>query len=287
MTRRAAIDIGTNSTRLLIGGERGDMTRRTVVTGLGRGISRTGRVDPRGMARTLAVLESYREDLREAGVGRVRAVVTAVGRRATDVERFIGEASRVLGFAPQVISGDEEAALSYRGAVADLEGDEWTVVDIGGGSTEVIGAGSSVSRDIGSVTLTERYLGERPVQEGDLAEAREHAGAVLDLGPAPGGVVGVAGTWTSISAMSMGLDPYRPEAVHHSRVTAGAVQGWVERLSEMSVEETARLRGLDPARAPVILGGTIVAAAVLGALETGECLISEHDLLDGILAGLS
>lgn len=284
--RRAAIDIGTNSVRLLIGEEKGDVLRRTVVTGLGRGIGHTGRVSPEGMTHTLEVLGSYRRDLEEADVTRARAVLTAVGRNASDVERFRVEAARVLGFAPEVISGDEEAALSYRGAVADLEGEGFTVVDIGGGSTEVVRSDSAVSYEIGSVALTDRYLRERPVPETDVARARELASSVLDLAPAVGGTVGVAGTWTSLAAMAMRLEPYRPELVHHSTITAEAVGDWVERLRHMSVEETARLPGLDPARAPVILGGSIVAEATLRSLQAEECLVSEHDLLDGILAEL-
>lgn len=285
--RRAAIDIGTNSIRLLIADESGDVVRRAVVTGLGRGVGTTGRMDPDGRDRTLEVLQSYRADMDYADVEKARAVVTAVGRNASDAADFVADARRVLGFAPEVIGGDEEAALSYRGAVAELAAGDWTVVDIGGGSTEVVGARSAVSYEIGSVALTDRYLAERPVPDEGLEAARARASAVLALSPAPGGVVGVAGTWTSLAAMTMRLDPPRPDLVHLSWITLATVGEWVERLRRMSVAETAALPGLDPARAPVILGGTIVAETALTALGVGASLVSEHDLLDGILAGLA
>lgn len=286
MTRAAAIDIGTNSTRLLVADGSGDVLRRTVVTALGRGVGHTGKVNPPGRARTLEVLGSYRRDMDEAGVVRSRAVMTAVGRNASDADDFREEASRVLGFVPEVITGEEEAALSYRGAVADLEGEDWTVVDIGGGSTEVVRPGSAVSFEVGSVVLTDRYLSDRPVADADMAAVREFAASVLEMSPFPGGMVGVAGTWTSLSAMTMRLEPYRPDLVHHSEIGADTVGEWVERLRRMSVEETAALPGLDPARAPVILGGSIVAQTVLRVSGAGKCLVSEHDLLDGLLADL-
>lgn len=286
--RRAAIDIGTNSVRLLVGDETGEVLRRTVVTGLGRATQQTGKVSEEGRARTIEVLGSYHRDMEATGVEQVRAVMTAVGRNASDVDPFREEARGVLGVAPEVISGEEEARLSYRGAVAHLEGQGWTVVDIGGGSTEIVTVDSAVSYEIGSVGLTDRHLGERPVADADLAAARRHAEAVLaPCGPAPGGLVGVAGTWTSLAAMNLRLRPYRPELVHHSRLAAPTVEQWVERLRRLPVEETARLPGLDPARAPVILGGAIVAASVMAALEAEACLVSEHDLLDGMLAGLA
>lgn len=286
MTRAAAIDIGTNSIRLLIADEKRERLRRTVVTGLGRGIAHTGRLSQEGWDSTLEVLAAYRHALEDGNVEMARAVMTAVGRNASDVDDFREEAGRVLGFSPEVISGEQEAALSYRGAVADLDGEGWTVVDIGGGSTEVVTEESAISHEIGSVALTDRYLGERPVADADLAQARELAASVLKLPSAAGGVVGVAGTWTSLSAMSQRLHPYDPELVHHSELSRGEVQAWIIRLAVLSLEETARLPGLDPARAPVILGGSIVAETVMGRLGVETCLVSEHDLLDGILADL-
>lgn len=279
---RAAIDIGTNSVRLLIEGG----YRRTVVTGLGKGLGTTGRLSEAGRAATRKVLSSYRRDMDEAGVSRVRAVMTAAGRTASDADEFRAEAASILGFQVEVISGEEEARLSYAGAVADVEEGEWTVVDIGGGSTEVVRPESATSFDIGSVALTDRYLAGRPATDFELAAARETAAAALAVSPAGGGVIGVAGTWTSLAAMTLRLDPYDPELVHHFRISRGTVGEWVERLGGMSLAATERLPGLDPARAPVILGGSIVAEAVLSALTADECVVSEHDLLDGVLAGL-
>ncbi|MFP3913644.1 MAG: hypothetical protein ACLFWM_02120 [Actinomycetota bacterium] len=283
---RAAIDIGTNSVRLLVAGERGDMIRRTTVTGLGRGLRATGRLSAEGRASTRSVLESYRREMSAAGVTRVRAVMTAAGRAASDVGEFLDEAAQALGFRPEVIGGDEEARLSYAGSVADLEGDAWTVVDIGGGSTEVVGRQGGESYEIGSVVLTDEYLADRPVAPARLEAARDLAASLISPSPAPDGVVGVAGTWTSLAAMSLALEPYDPDRVHHHRLTRAAVEEWVDRLSGMGTEDTARLPGLDPARAPVILGGSIAASAALAALQADSCLVSERDLLDGVLASL-
>lgn len=279
---RAAIDIGTNSVRLLIEGR----SRRTVVTGLGKGLGTRGRLSEAGRAATREVLASYRRDMEAAGVNRARAVVTAAGRNASDTDEFRAEAASILGFQPEVISGEEEARLSYAGSVADVEGEDWTVVDIGGGSTEVVRSGSATSFHIGSVALTDRYLAERPAPASQLAAARQAAAVALTVSPAGGGVIGVAGTWTSLAAMTQRLDPYDPELVHHYRLPRATVGEWVERLRGLSLADTERLPGLDPARAPVILGGSIVAEAVLSALWVDECLVSEHDLLDGVLAGL-
>lgn len=279
---RGAIDIGTNSVRLLIEGA----SRRTVVTGLGKGLGTTGRLSEAGRAATREVLASYRRDMDAAGVSQARAVMTAVGRNATDTDDFRAEAVSILGFQPEVISGEEEARFSYAGAVADVGEGDWTVVDIGGGSTEVVRSGSATSFDVGSVALTDRYLADRPATDSQLAAARQTAAAALAVSPAVGRVIGVAGTWTSLAAMTQRLDPYDPEQVHHYRLPRGTVGEWVERLSATSLTDTERLPGLDPARAPVILGGSIVAETVLSALGVDECLVSEHDLLDGVLASL-
>lgn len=282
---KAAVDLGTNSTRLLIGGE--TPVRRTVVTGLGRGLAETGRLSPAGRAATLDTLATYRDLMEEAGVDRVRAVMTAVGRRATDTAGFLGAAEAALGFRPEVISGDEEAALSYRGAVGDLDGEAWTVVDIGGGSTEIVSVDGGVSYDVGSVVTTDRYLRARPASLEDVSAAREWAASVMDgQSRAKAGVVGVAGTWTSLAGITLGVDPYDPDRVHHSTLDRATLEAWIDRLALMSLEDTARLPGLDPARAPVILGGTVVAATVVAMLGAEEVVVSEHDLLDGILTTL-
>lgn len=279
----AAVDVGTNSTRLLIRSGREEIVRRSIVTGLGRGVSTTGRIGSDGWAATLEVLAGYRRMMSDAGAGRARAVMTASGREATDAAGFLTEASIALGLTVEVISGQEEAALSYAGATAELPGNGWTVVDIGGGSTEIVSAGGGVSYGVGSVKLTDRFFEDRPVAASDLEAARRWVAGLLETQrPAPRGVVGVAGTWTSLAAITRGA----ATGVHHFALDAPDLAAWVGRLSHLSVAETARLSGLDPARAPVILGGALVAAVALEVLEVSGCLISEHDLLDGVVLGL-
>lgn len=279
----AAIDIGTNSTRLLITGTSGEVCRVSRVTGLGRGLARSGRLSRQGREATLRVLAEYRSRMEAVGVATARAVVTAAGRDAVDSGEFLAEVAAVLGFAPDLIGGEYEARLSYQGAVSDLEAGPWTVVDIGGGSTEIVTADEGFSLPIGSVKVTDCFLSERPVSRERLESAHQAVREVVGRRPpAPGGVVGVAGTWTSLAALELGVDD--SAAVHHFSLDRQSLVAWVRRLAALSIVETERLPGLDPARAPVILGGAVVAATVTEALGARECLISGRDLLDGVVA---
>ncbi|HLU30634.1 MAG TPA: hypothetical protein VK088_02650, partial [Acidimicrobiia bacterium] len=193
MKRRAAIDIGTNSVRLLVVDEYGaDLTRRTEVTGLGKGLAASSRLNPQGRSATREVLAAYADAIAELGAESRRAVMTAAGRNATDTKEFLAEASEVLGFPIEVIPGEEEAALSYAGAASDLPGDDPVVVDIGGGSTEVVTAGGGTSYEMGSVRLTDQHLVDRPVSDLTLADARATVQEVLALvDPTSRPVVGV------------------------------------------------------------------------------------------------
>jgi exopolyphosphatase / guanosine-5'-triphosphate,3'-diphosphate pyrophosphatase len=287
MRRRAAIDIGTNSVRLLVVDEHGaDLTRRSEVTGLGRGLSASGRLNAEGRSATLEVLGAYAEAMAGLQVERQRAVMTAAGRNATDTTDFLTDAAEVLGFPIDVIPGEEEAALSYAGAASDLPGDDPVVVDIGGGSTEIVTAGGGRSFEIGSVRLTDQHLADRPVPDQTLADARATVRDVLaPVTPTSQPVVGVAGTWTTLAAIEHGV--CAPDLIHHSRLSVPVLGRWIDRLSTLSVVETARLPGIEPRRAPVILGGAIVAEQVLGVLDARDCLVSERDLLDGIVAALT
>ena len=287
MKRRAAIDIGTNSVRLLVVDEHGaDLTRRSEVTGLGRGLAASARLNPEGRSATLEVLGAYAAAMTELRVERQRAVMTAAGRNAMDTTDFLTQATEALGFPIEVIPGEEEAALSYAGAASDLPGDDPVVVDIGGGSTEVVTAGEGRSFEIGSVRLTDQHLANRPVSDQTLADARETVQEVLDpVDPTSRPVIGVAGTWTTLAAIEHGV--YDPDLIHHSRLSVPMLGRWIDRLAMLSVEETARLPGIEPRRAPVILGGAIVAEQVLAALGAHDCLVSERDLLDGMVAALT
>jgi exopolyphosphatase/guanosine-5'-triphosphate,3'-diphosphate pyrophosphatase len=284
------VDIGSNSVRLLIVDGDGERLREVEVTALGSGVDRTGRFSEERVVATLDVLGRYREIMERVGVGRRRAVATSATRDAEDGAAFIERAARVLGVVPEVISGTEEAELSYLGATASLDGRLSTVViDIGGGSTEfVYGAGSvntATSINIGSVRLTERSLPSRPALAAELREARTAVARefqVLSPSEAVDRAIGVAGSFTSLAAIAIDLPEYDRDRVHGSVLTAASIHGLIERLSEMTIAETAAIPSLDPKRAPVLLAGAVIAEGALQAVGVDEITVSEHDLLDGM-----
>lgn len=297
--RVGAIDIGTNTIRLLIADldddRLVDVERHTEVVGLGRGVDATGRFDPERVEHALAVLATYAERLRTNRVTQVRAVATSATRDAEDGPEFLGRATAVLGVGPDLISGIDEAALSFRGATAAIPGESPTlVIDPGGGSTEFVFGGAapeySVSLDIGSVRLTERLLPERPATPDRVAAAAEEVAEIFGLvrlPASPARVIGVAGTFTSLAAISLELDAYDRSVVHGSILTMADLDRLVGQLAGLTVEETAAIPSLEPKRAPVLLGGTIVAREAVRVSGRSEALISEADLLDGIAWGLS
>lgn len=281
--KAAAVDIGSNSVRLLVSDGGKDLLRLSTVTGLGRGVAETGRLGDAEMAVTMEVLAGFRRRVEDLGVERVAAVATAASRVAANTEGFMDRAEKALGSRPRVISGITEATLSFLGATAHLPG-QWMVVDIGGASTEFISrpdAGRSL--DVGSVRLTDRFLAARPVAAASLEEARRHCTEVMsEIDTSDLAVLGVAGTWTSLAGLlTRSADPV---VIHNSTVTRADLDGLVDRLSATSIEETAILPGLDPARAPVILGGAVVANACLEILDVPSAQVSVHDLLDGLIA---
>lgn len=293
---RAAVDIGTNTVRLLIVDDEGaEQVRLTRVTGLGKGTDASGRLAPDAIARTVGVLARYGDAMRSAGVRAARAVATSATRDAENRDEFLDAAEQALGIRPETITGIEEARLAFAGATAGMSGPgPFLVVDVGGGSTEFVwerdGTVDAVSVDIGSVRLTDRLLPERPASFDAVERAMRHVEALIVAGvgevPAFGTVIGVAGTWTSLAAISLGLPAYDRDAVHRSRLARIDVDRLVERLASMTVEETAAIPSLDPARAPVILAGAVVAREAMRFLGATEVLVSEHDLLDGVIAGL-
>ena len=291
MKRVAAVDIGTNSTRLLIAdadagaGVLADVERRAQVTALGRGVDRTGRLSPEAIERTARVLESYGRLIRAAGAEASRAAATSAARDAANGAEFLEAASAALGFRPEIIDGGEEAALVFLGAAgrfADSGGA--VVIDIGGGSTEMVTGAGGVSVDIGSVRLSERLLPRHPAARSDLAAARREAARLLETPEAPrrSRGIGAAGTWTSLAALHLELDAYDPERVEGAVLDRASLEALVERLASLTLPEKEALPSLDPARAPVILGGAVVAETALRILGLDRVTITEHDLLDGI-----
>ncbi|HEY0814969.1 MAG TPA: Ppx/GppA phosphatase family protein [Pseudonocardia sp.] len=317
MSRVAAIDCGTNSIRLLVadvtaGSGAGpvlrDVHREQRVVRLGKGVDATGMLDPEALERTRVALADYTAVLRRKGTEKVRMVATSATRDARNRDDFFGMVRATLGVDAEIISGDEEARLSFDGAVHDLDPAEgpFVVVDTGGGSTElvvgdrtddgvVVRAARSV--DIGSVRITERCLEGDPPSADEIANARELATRLLDdaFAAVPvAGVrtwVGVAGTITTLSAYAQRLRAYDPAAVHLSRLSVDDLHRVAEELLGMSRAQRGEHRSIDPGRIDVIGGGALI-VDVLGAelrARAGieEMVVSEHDILDGIAATLA
>jgi exopolyphosphatase/guanosine-5'-triphosphate,3'-diphosphate pyrophosphatase len=297
--RVAAVDIGTNSMRLLItqmtpSGSI-DLVRRAVVTGLGRGVDAAGRFDPDAVAATLDVLGGFGAALVDLAPDATRAVATSAGRDAADAGEFLDAAETALGVRPEVISGEAEAELAFLGAASGVQAETpLLVVDVGGGSTEFV-YGDAVpeyrlSVDIGSARLTERCLPSLPADGTELDAAGSEADAALaalELPSSPAATVGVAGTVTSLAAIALGLPAYERRAVHGSVLTRDQIGELVAWFGGSSLEEILATPSLDPARAPVILGGAIVLERAMAAAAADEVVVSAADLLDGITLSLA
>ena len=292
----AAIDCGTNSTRLLISDGRTPVVRLMRITRLGQGVDRTGRLDPGAIARTLAVLREYRAEMDRHGVGTVRMAATSASRDAANRDEFLGAAEEILGARPELLSGDEEAAMSFAGATADLDPADgpFLVVDIGGGSTEFAFGASrlegSISVDMGCVRMTEKYLQHDPPLPEELSnclgEVELHlADVVRELPQAAGAnrFVGLAGTITNVAAVEQGLATYDTERIHHFVLTKEAAEDVFRTLATESLEDRKHNPGLEAARADVIVGGLCVLVGVFRAFGFEECLVSEADILDGLV----
>jgi exopolyphosphatase/guanosine-5'-triphosphate,3'-diphosphate pyrophosphatase len=302
--RLAAFDVGTNSTRLLVGDVAGGVivaehAREMVITRLGKGVDRSGRFDPAALARTLEVLAGYAEVCRRLGVERRRLVATSATRDAADRQVFLDGVRELLGVEAEVLSGQAEAAAAYRGATAGLDGDRPTlVVDIGGGSTELIyGDGTTsramVSLDIGCVRLFERHLHTDPPTAAEVAALRadvaahlERVGEVLDPGAA-GRVVGVAGTVTTVAAIALGLETYDPRRIHRATVGAAEIAATAEKLAAMTVAERAAMPVMARGREDVIAAGALLLDLLVSKFQIEQVVASESDILDGVLLGLA
>jgi len=305
--RVAAIDCGTNSVRLLVAdvdratGRLSDVDRRLEIVRLGQGVDATGRLAAEPLARTLRVLRSYRQIIGEASASAVRMVATSATRDAANAGEFVTGVRDILAIEPEVLSGEDEARLSFTGATAELTGEAagpYLVTDIGGGSTEfVLGDPGSmtaaVSVNIGCVRMTERHLRHDPPGQDEIAAARADIDAALDVvaGKIPVAaartLVGLAGSVTTVAALVLGLDSYQAERIHHSRVSAAAVREVTASLLAQTRAERQRLGVMHPGRVDVIGGGALVLTRIMERFGFGEVLVSEHDILDGLAWSLA
>ncbi len=308
----AAIDCGTNSIRLLIAdvsdGRLRDVHRETRIVRLGQGVDATGRFAPHAIDRTRAALTDYASLLRAHGVERVRMVATSAARDVSNRDAFFAMTAEVLGSAvpgavAEVITGEEEAGLSFRGAVGELDSAAapFVVVDLGGGSTEIVLGGdrvvASYSADIGCVRLTERCLHSDPPTPEEVAAARrvvrERLQVALGVVPveAARSWVGLAGTMTTLSALAHDMTTYDSAAIHLSRVGGSDLLAVCERLIGMTRSQRAALGPMHEGRADVIGGGAIVVEELARELRTragiDELIVSEHDILDGIVLSIA
>lgn len=296
--RVAAIDVGTNSTRLLVAESVGDgfrpIDRRMTITRLGQGVDATRTLDPRALERTLVTIADYVATCGELQVSELRVTATSAVRDALNKEAFFGGVRTLTGDDPQLLSGDEEAIATFLGVHSDLESElPALVVDIGGGSTELIaGKGQPsglISLDIGCVRMFEKYLHSDPPSTEEVDQMR--AEILSELGTAraqldvhrDGRLVGVAGTVTQLATLKMGLPVYDPDVTHHLVMTHGDVRLLAKRLFSLSFEQRKRITALDPGRADVILAGAQILLDVMEVFDKAEVLVSEKDILDGLV----
>jgi exopolyphosphatase/guanosine-5'-triphosphate,3'-diphosphate pyrophosphatase len=301
----AAVDCGTNSTRLLVARPGQPALERLMrITRLGQGVDRTGRLAAEAIDRTVAVLAEFREVMDRLGVGPVRMTATSAARDAGNRDEFFERAEAAIGVRPELLSGEEEARLSFAGATAELaragEVGPWLVVDVGGGSTELAvgpgpgGPAAVASLDVGCVRLSERFLRSDPPNPAELAaaaaEVRRQLDAALERSPAlaaGGRLVGLAGTFAALAAIDLGLSGYDRALQHHYRLGRPAVESALDRLAATDGAGRRRIPGVEEGRADVIVGGTVVVAEVMRRLGYDECLTSEADILDGLVDSIA
>ena len=279
----AAVDLGTNTTRLLVGeveeGRVEELHRETRITRLGEGVDTRHRLLPVPIARVRNVLSDYRRTAESLGAERTLLVATSAVRDAENGEAFLGEIEWSYGFATRLLTGHDEALLTFRGVTSDRRvADRTVIVDLGGGSTELVAADEDGVRwhdslDMGSVRLTERY--------GDDAEVSIAAARALLPELEPQDAVGVAATITSLAALDLGLGEYDRKRVHGHVLTREGARAQLERLAALPLEARLQVPALDPKRAPVIVAGAAILVAILDAYGLGAIRVSERDLLDG------
>ncbi len=306
MPTLAAIDCGTNSTRLLVsrlvpGTRRWEaLDRQNTITRLGKGVDATGRLDPDAIERTLVALRRYKESLDAHEVTALRITATSAARDASNSDELFDAAEAIVGVRPELLSGDEEGALSFAGATAELDPADgpFLVVDIGGGSTELIVGTTEVeavrSLDLGCVRLTEKHLDSDPPAAEELsnaiAEATQLFDDVLREVPAFGSartLVGVAGTVSTVAAVEVGLVEWDRDVIHHMHLSRAAAEDVSRTLATEPAAQRVHNPGLEPARVDVIVGGCCVLVSLLRTLGADEMLVSESDILDGLVQSLA
>ena len=293
----AAVDCGTNSTRLLIGDGRRSVERLMRITRMGEGVDATGRLAPQAIDRVVGVLREFRSSMDRHGVTRCRVTATSAARDAANRDEFFDLAEAVLGHRPELLSGIEEGRLSFAGATADLDPVDgpFLILDIGGGSTEFVVGTTEVegtlSCDIGCVRLTEQWIEHDPPLPEELVAclsiAEGHVDDVLRVVPAAAGartLVGLAGTVSCVAAVEIGLATYDRDRIHHFRLSREAVEDVFRTLATETRAERLENPGMEEDRADVIVGGVAILVKVMRQMGFDECLVSESDILDGLVA---
>ena len=293
--RVAAVDLGTNSTRLLVAdvddGRLDEVARRLKITRLGEGVDERKRLLPMPIARVRNVLTDFRREAEELGAEPTLAIATSAVRDAENGEAFLGEVEWSYGFTTRLLSGHDEAQLTFRGVSLGRElAEETLVIDVGGGSTELVAGGPDGlhfhdSLDIGCVRLTERFLHSDPPSQEELAECAETVRVLLaERVPdevRPRKAIGVAGTVTSLAALDLGLAEYDAERVHGHRLHKAGVLAQLDRLASIPVAQRRVLPALEPERAPVIVAGAVILREALDHFGLDGLEASERDILDG------
>ena len=292
----AAIDCGTNSTRMLIANKSETLDRQMKITRLGQGLDQSGELSNQAMSRVIDVLKDFRRSLDKHEVSEVRMVATSAARDASNSEDFFNKVESTLGVRPELLTGEEEGRLSFQGAIAELDPSlgPFLILDIGGGSTEFVfgseKAENVYSSQIGCVRLTEEFFENDPPLPEELHACLSVVGGHVDdaLREIPNigdevTLVGLAGTVSCIAAIEIGLEKYDREKIHHFHLSKDAVEDVFRTLATENKFERMSNPGLEEDRADVIVAGTAILVKVMRQLQLTECLVSESDIMDGIL----
>ncbi|MAT62252.1 MAG: exopolyphosphatase [Dehalococcoidia bacterium] len=292
----AAIDCGTNSTRMLIANKSETLDRQMKITRLGQGLDQSGELSNQAMSRVIDVLKDFRRSLDKHEVSEVRMVATSAARDASNSEDFFNKVESTLGVRPELLTGEEEGRLSFQGAIAELDPSlgPFLILDIGGGSTEFVfgseKAENVYSSQIGCVRLTEEFFDNDPPLPEELHACLSVVGGHVDdaLREIPNigdevTLVGLAGTVSCIAAIEIGLEKYDREKIHHFHLSKDAVEDVFRTLATENKFERMSNPGLEEDRADVIVAGTAILVKVMRQLQLTECLVSESDIMDGIL----